>query len=62
MKLVKLIEFLRDRLKTVMLGCIAVLVLLVLADILFVDKDEAHTGRLSTSRPSGPYSASSAAC
>jgi hypothetical protein len=39
----KLIEFLRNRLKAVKLGCIAVLALLVLADILFVGSAEAHT-------------------
>jgi hypothetical protein len=43
MKLAKLIEFLRNRLKAVTLVCIAVLVLLAAADILFVSKDEAHT-------------------
>jgi len=43
MKLAKLIEFLRDRLKAVTLVCIAVLVLLALADILLVNNDEAHT-------------------
>jgi hypothetical protein len=43
MKLAKLIEFLRNRLKAVTLACIAVLVLLALADILFVNNDEAHT-------------------
>jgi hypothetical protein len=43
MNLVKLIEFLRNRLKTVTLICIAVLVLLAAADMLFVGKEEAHT-------------------
>jgi hypothetical protein len=39
----KLIEFLRKRPKAVTLACIAGLVLLVVADILFVNNDEAHT-------------------
>jgi len=43
MKLAKLIELLRNRLKAVTLVCIAVLVLLAAADILLVNKDEAHT-------------------
>jgi hypothetical protein len=43
MNLAKLIEFLRNHLKAVRLGCIAVLVLLALADILFVGNGEAHT-------------------
>jgi len=43
MKLVKLIQFLRERLKTVTLVCIAVLVLLAVADISLVNNDEAHT-------------------
>lgn len=43
MKLVKLIQFLRDRLKTVRLVCIVVLVLLAATDILFVNNDKAHT-------------------
>jgi hypothetical protein len=43
MKLAKLIEFLRNRLKAVKLVCIAVLVLLAAADILFVSNDKAHT-------------------
>jgi hypothetical protein len=43
MKLAKLIEFLRDRLKAVTLVCIGVLVLLALLDILFVSNGEAHT-------------------
>ena len=43
MKLAKLIEFLRNRLKAVTLVCIAVLVLLAAADVLFVNNDEAHT-------------------
>jgi hypothetical protein len=43
MNLVKLIEFLRARLKTVRLVCIVVLVLLAAADILFVNNDKAHT-------------------
>ncbi len=43
MKLAQLIEFLRNRLKAVTLVCLAVLALLALADILFVDKEHAHT-------------------
>jgi hypothetical protein len=43
MKLARLIESLRDRLKAVTLVCIAVLVLLALADSFLVSKDEAHT-------------------
>ena len=43
MTLVTLIDFLRDRLKAVIIvGCV-VLVLLVLGDWLFVDKEHAHT-------------------
>ena len=43
MNLAKLIQFLRDRLKTVTLFGIGVLVLLAAADIFFVSNDEAHT-------------------
>ncbi len=43
MNLVKLIEFLRNRLKTVVLGCYGVLILLVIVDWLFVNKEHAHT-------------------
>jgi len=45
MKLVQLIEFLRNRLKTVIRLCCAVLILLVLLDAIpaIVDKHEAHT-------------------
>ena len=43
MRLVKLIEFLRNRLKTVLLVCYAALALLVLVDMIFVDKEHAHT-------------------
>jgi len=43
MNLVKLIEFLRNRLRALTLVCIAVLVLLALTDIIFVGNDEAHT-------------------
>lgn len=43
MKLVKLIEFLRNRLKTVVWLSMAVLGLLILADLLFVNKEHAHT-------------------
>ena len=44
MNLVKFIEFLRDRLKTVTLVCIGVLVLLAALDIVFVSREHAHTG------------------
>ncbi len=44
MRLAKLIEFLRNRLKTVIWVCLAVLGLLVLVDGLFVSKEHAHTG------------------
>ncbi len=45
MKLVKLIEFLRNRLKLVVIICCAVLALLVLIDAIpaIVGKEEAHT-------------------
>lgn len=43
MKLVKLIEFLRNRLRTVVRLCLALLALLILADALFVNKEHAHT-------------------
>jgi uncharacterized membrane protein YuzA (DUF378 family) len=43
MRLAKLIEYLRNRLKTVVYVCCAVLALLVLADFFFVDKEHAHT-------------------
>jgi hypothetical protein len=43
MSLVKFIEFLRQRLKAVVWTCAAALALLVVADILFVGKDEAHS-------------------
>jgi hypothetical protein len=43
MRLVKLIEFLRNRLNAVKWACIGLLVLLLLAD-LFVSKEHAHTG------------------
>ena len=43
MKLVALIDFLRNRLKAVIVVCIAVLALLVVADWFFVDKEHAHT-------------------
>jgi hypothetical protein len=43
MKLVKLIEFLRHRLKQVVWICVAILVCLVVVDGLFVDKEHAHT-------------------
>jgi hypothetical protein len=44
MNLAKLIEFLRNRLKTVVRVCVAALVLLVLCDAVLVDKSGAHTG------------------
>lgn len=43
MTLVKLIDFLRDRLRAVIWLSYAVLALLVLNDIFFVDKSHAHT-------------------
>lgn len=45
MKLLRLIEFLRSRRKAVVAACLAVLVLLVLADALpaLVHKEHAHT-------------------
>lgn len=44
-KLVQLIEFLRNRLKTVVRVCVAVLALLVILDAIpgLVDKEHAHT-------------------
>jgi len=45
MKLVRLIGFLRHRLKTVVRVCLAVLALLILLDAIpaIVDKEQAHT-------------------
>ena len=43
MNLVKLIEYLRNRLKTVIWICCGVLVLLMLADTFLVNKEPAHT-------------------
>jgi hypothetical protein len=43
MKLVKIIEFLRNRLKTVIRVCFGVLAVLILVDALFVNKEHAHT-------------------
>jgi tellurite resistance protein TehA-like permease len=43
MNLLKLIQFLRDRLKTVIWISCAVLALLALADIFLVSNEEAHT-------------------
>lgn len=43
MNLVKLIEFFRNRLKTVVRICIGVLALLILVDAVFVSKAPAHT-------------------
>lgn len=42
MRLAKLIEFLRNRLKTVIWVCAAVLALVTLVDGLLVDKEHAH--------------------
>jgi hypothetical protein len=44
MKLVKLVEFLRNRLKMVVRIFCAVLALLILVDAFFVNKEHAHTG------------------
>ncbi|MBU0730362.1 MAG: hypothetical protein KKE17_14560 [Proteobacteria bacterium] len=41
--IVNLIDFLRDRLKTVVRICYAILAMLVVYDIIFVDKTHAHT-------------------
>lgn len=41
--IVNFIDFLRDRLKLVIRCCYGVLALLVLYDVLFVDKHHAHT-------------------
>ncbi len=43
MRLAKLIEYLRNHLKTVVQVCFAVLALLILLDAVFVDKEHAHT-------------------
>ena len=43
MKMVQLIEFLRKRLKTVVRICCGLLALLILADALVVNKEDAHT-------------------
>lgn len=43
MKLVQLIEFLRQRLKTVVRICFGLLALLILLDAVVVDKEHAHT-------------------
>jgi len=44
MKLAKLIEFLRERLKTVIWACMGILAAVVLVDVAFVDKEHhAHT-------------------
>jgi len=43
MKLVRLIEFLRNRLKTVVRVCFGLLALLIVVDALLVDKEHAHT-------------------
>lgn len=42
-QLVRLIDYLRDRLKTVIKACYGVLALLVVVDILFISKEHAHT-------------------
>ncbi len=44
MKLVQLIEFLRNRLKAVVRICFGILALLIIADALLVNKEAAHTG------------------
>jgi hypothetical protein len=44
MRLVRLIEFLRNRLRTVVRVCFGVLALLILWDAFFVNKEHAHTG------------------
>jgi hypothetical protein len=43
MKLAKLIEFLRTRLKTIIRVCFGVLAALIVVDGLFVSKEHAHT-------------------
>ena len=43
MKLIRLIEFLRYRLKAVVRICFGLLALLILLDALLVDKEHAHT-------------------
>lgn len=43
MNLVRLIEFLRNRLKLVVRICFGILALLILLDALWVDKEHAHT-------------------
>ena len=43
MKLVKVIEFLRNHLKTVIRVCFGILALLILVDGLLVSKEHAHT-------------------
>ncbi len=43
MKLAKLIEYLRNHLKTVVRVCFAVLALLILLDAVLVNKEPAHT-------------------
>jgi hypothetical protein len=43
MKLIKVIEFLRHRLKAVVRCCFGLLALLILTDALLVDKQHAHT-------------------
>ena len=44
MRLVKFIEFLRNRLRTVVWACMGVMGLLVIWDALLVGKEHAHTG------------------
>ncbi len=43
MKLAQFIEFLRDRLKTVVRICFGVLALLILVDALLINKEDVHT-------------------
>ena len=44
MNLVKLIEFLRHRLRLLVRVCFGLLALLILVDALFINKEHAHTG------------------
>jgi len=43
MKIIALIDFLRNHLKAVIIVCCVMLALLVVGDWLFVDKEHAHT-------------------
>ena len=44
MNLVKLLEFLRNRLRLLVRICFGVLALVILCDALLVNKEQAHTG------------------